>query len=322
MTADRPLFVDWSAHCARPVAPVHRRHARRRRRRCAHPPRRVGGARLARQPAGRGDRAAALWRCAPRRGVSCISASSAPSARWRRPRSAATWTTRSASTTARGGLPRRTRSRSSTGSWPMSFPGIWAARAGRGRPRPARARLVAAARPACRAWRDSLATIFADAGRSPADGAARPGLSIYAHVASSHWRSLAHPGCHVVAQHRRRSPRYTDAACPWAYNFEPALRALEARYGDQLDVPYGDDRPDGDVRAVVARGSTPEGARSPARFRARGMPISHRPAQRVRSAPHAPAASSRPPSARGAAGRGPAAGAALRLVHDRPPDGY
>src|ERR1700712_5399919 len=29
---------------------------------------------------------------------------------------------------------------------------------------------------------------------------------------------------------------YTDAACPWAYNFEPALRALESRYGDQLNV--------------------------------------------------------------------------------------
>ena len=29
---------------------------------------------------------------------------------------------------------------------------------------------------------------------------------------------------------------FTDAACPWAYNFEPTLRALEARYGDQLHV--------------------------------------------------------------------------------------
>src|SRR5258708_4608208 len=29
---------------------------------------------------------------------------------------------------------------------------------------------------------------------------------------------------------------FTDAACPWAYNFEPTLRALEARYGDQLNV--------------------------------------------------------------------------------------
>ena len=29
---------------------------------------------------------------------------------------------------------------------------------------------------------------------------------------------------------------FTDAACPWAYNFEPTMRALEARYGDQLHV--------------------------------------------------------------------------------------
>ncbi len=43
---------------------------------------------------------------------------------------------------------------------------------------------------------------------------------------------------------------YTDAACPWAYNFEPALRALEARYGDQLNVPHGHDRALGDVRGV------------------------------------------------------------------------
>jgi 2-hydroxychromene-2-carboxylate isomerase len=27
---------------------------------------------------------------------------------------------------------------------------------------------------------------------------------------------------------------FTDAGCPWAYSAEPALRALEARYGDQL----------------------------------------------------------------------------------------
>ncbi len=26
----------------------------------------------------------------------------------------------------------------------------------------------------------------------------------------------------------------TDPLCPWAYSFEPVLRALEARYGDQL----------------------------------------------------------------------------------------
>ena len=36
---------------------------------------------------------------------------------------------------------------------------------------------------------------------------------------------------------------FTDAACPWAYNFEPTLRALEARYGDQLHVLYRHDRP-------------------------------------------------------------------------------
>jgi predicted DsbA family dithiol-disulfide isomerase len=27
---------------------------------------------------------------------------------------------------------------------------------------------------------------------------------------------------------------FTDPLCPWAYSFEPVLRTLEARFGDQL----------------------------------------------------------------------------------------
>ncbi|MDX6541964.1 MAG: hypothetical protein QOI71_3574 [Gaiellales bacterium] len=74
---------------------------------------------------------------------------------------------------------------------------------------------------------------------------------------------------------------YTDAACPWAYNFEPALRALEARYGDQLTyrtVMIGlSETPE----QYVARGYTAEGASlSRRRFRRRGMPMSTGPRPR------------------------------------------
>jgi predicted DsbA family dithiol-disulfide isomerase len=84
------------------------------------------------------------------------------------------------------------------------------------------------------------------------------------------WRipvATAQPGLVEIAH-------FTDAACPWAYNFEPVLRTLEARYGDQLSVrtvmigltESSDD--------YVARGYTPEGASlSRRRFRRRGMPM-------------------------------------------------
>ena len=50
---------------------------------------------------------------------------------------------------------------------------------------------------------------------------------------------------------------YTDAACPWAYSANPALRVLEWRYGDQLSwrlVMIGLRE---DARALIARGYDP-----------------------------------------------------------------
>jgi 2-hydroxychromene-2-carboxylate isomerase len=67
---------------------------------------------------------------------------------------------------------------------------------------------------------------------------------------------------------------YTDAACPWAYNFEPALRALESRYGDQLNVRtvmigLSESYKDYEKRGYSAEGSS----LSRRRFRRRGMPM-------------------------------------------------
>ena len=67
---------------------------------------------------------------------------------------------------------------------------------------------------------------------------------------------------------------YTDAACPWAYNFEPTLRALEARYGDQLNVRTVMIGLSESYEDYVKRGYTAEGASlSRRRFRRRGMPM-------------------------------------------------
>jgi 2-hydroxychromene-2-carboxylate isomerase len=67
---------------------------------------------------------------------------------------------------------------------------------------------------------------------------------------------------------------YTDAACPWAYNFEPAMRAVEARYGDQLSVRTVMIGLSESYREYEARGYTPEGASlTRRRFRWRGMPM-------------------------------------------------
>jgi 2-hydroxychromene-2-carboxylate isomerase len=91
------------------------------------------------------------------------------------------------------------------------------------------------------------------------------------------WRTpvaTSQPGLIDVAHH-------TDAACPWAYNFEPTLRALEARYGDQLSfrtVMIGLSETHEDY---VARGYTAEGASlSRRRFRRRGMPMATYPRPR------------------------------------------
>lgn len=67
---------------------------------------------------------------------------------------------------------------------------------------------------------------------------------------------------------------YTDAACPWAYNFEPVLRTLEARYGDQLSVRTVMIGLSESYEEYVARGYTAEGSSlSRRRFRFRGMPM-------------------------------------------------
>jgi 2-hydroxychromene-2-carboxylate isomerase len=67
---------------------------------------------------------------------------------------------------------------------------------------------------------------------------------------------------------------FTDAACPWAYNFEPTLRALEARYGDQLDVRTVMIGLSESHEDYVARGYSAEGTSlSRRRFRRRGMPM-------------------------------------------------
>jgi predicted DsbA family dithiol-disulfide isomerase len=85
------------------------------------------------------------------------------------------------------------------------------------------------------------------------------------------WRipvATAQPGIVEVSH-------YTDAACPWAYNFEPALRALEARYGDQLTYRTVMIGLSETQHEYIARGYTAEGSSlSRRRFRRRGMPMS------------------------------------------------
>jgi len=57
-----------------------------------------------------------------------------------------------------------------------------------------------------------------------------------------------------------RTTLYTDAACPWAYSANPALRVLEWRYGEQLSwrlVMIGLRE---DANALVARGYDPRRA--------------------------------------------------------------
>lgn len=76
---------------------------------------------------------------------------------------------------------------------------------------------------------------------------------------------------------------YTDAACPWAYSANPALRVLEWRYGDQLDwrlVMIGLRE---DARALVARGYDPgTAATRQLTFRRRyGMPFASAPKDRA-----------------------------------------
>lgn len=75
---------------------------------------------------------------------------------------------------------------------------------------------------------------------------------------------------------------YSDPACPWAYSGVPALRALDWRYGNQLEwrlVLIGLTE---DASQYVARGYTPlRGALGQLRFRRFGMPFSPQPKPRV-----------------------------------------
>jgi 2-hydroxychromene-2-carboxylate isomerase len=74
----------------------------------------------------------------------------------------------------------------------------------------------------------------------------------------------------------------TDPLCPWAYSYEPVLRTLEARYGDQLvwrTVLIG---LVSTVEESLARGSSAQGrALSALRFRRYGMPITPHVRERV-----------------------------------------
>ena len=67
----------------------------------------------------------------------------------------------------------------------------------------------------------------------------------------------------------------TDPLCPWAYSFEPAMRALECRYGDQLELRTVLIGLVEDPEQLAERGFTPErGALSALSFRRLGMPMS------------------------------------------------
>ena len=74
----------------------------------------------------------------------------------------------------------------------------------------------------------------------------------------------------------------TDPLCPWAYSFEPALRTLEARYGDQLEFRTVLIGLVSTVEESLARSSSAEGrALTALRFRRFGMPITPHVRERV-----------------------------------------
>ncbi len=92
------------------------------------------------------------------------------------------------------------------------------------------------------------------------------------------WRTPvpAPSGARVLITH------VTDPLCPWAYSFEPVLRALEARYADQLEFRTVLIGLVETVEESVGRGSSPEGrALSALRFRRFGMPITPHVRERV-----------------------------------------
>jgi protein-disulfide isomerase-like protein with CxxC motif len=74
----------------------------------------------------------------------------------------------------------------------------------------------------------------------------------------------------------------TDPLCPWAYSFEPVLRTLEARYGDQLRFRTVLIGLVSSVEESLARGSSAKGrALTALRFRCFGMPITPHIRERV-----------------------------------------
>jgi predicted DsbA family dithiol-disulfide isomerase len=74
----------------------------------------------------------------------------------------------------------------------------------------------------------------------------------------------------------------TDPLCPWAYSFEPVLRTLEARYGDQLEFRTVLIDLVSTIEESLARGSSAEGrALSALRFRRLGMPSTPHVRERV-----------------------------------------
>ena len=318
LSADRPLFVDWSAHCAgewRPFAGatlVADAGGER-----THPVSWIALGSHANLPAAVTARPR-WWRCDPRVATFVHQRVEAHD-RIRRDASpsATASTTRSGSSTAPGsGAPQAfPLALVNRLTWPMTFPGIWG---GRERievgPAGARARLVAAdadaAEALARPARDDLRR------RRPAAAAAEAhwpdvparGLQRYGDVDSPHSRPLAHSRCNRAARALSKLIHYTDAACPWAYNFEPALRALEARYGDQLSVRTVMIGLSESHEEYEARGYTAEGTSlSRRRFRWRGMPMATgpRPAP-VRHGPRLPPRQGRRAPGR-AAGRGRAA---------------
>jgi 2-hydroxychromene-2-carboxylate isomerase len=76
------------------------------------------------------------------------------------------------------------------------------------------------------------------------------------------------------SQHRIEVTHLTDPLCPWAYSFEPALRTLEAGYGDQLEFRTVLIGLVSTIEESSARGSSAAGrALSALRFQRFGMPI-------------------------------------------------
>ena len=102
-------------------------------------------------------------------------------------------------------------------------------------------------------------------------------------LASSSFREdqgVNHPGGRVTEP--VKVTLYNDAGCPWGYSAHPALRALEWRYGSQLDwrlVLIGLTE---HAQQYVDRGYTPLGSAEgyARRFRRFGMPFA--PAPRAR----------------------------------------